>query len=67
MEQYKFNNISEYLEATGGEREQLMSQIARAAVYLALNCEKNFGGFPSMTEDATMPISHLYDIVENVK
>ena len=65
MEKYK--NIESYLSARNMSREELLEMILEACFNLLNNCEANFEGLPSVTEEVTQPLYYLRDILDYVE
>lgn len=63
----KYKNIDEFLAAKDLTREELISLIARSAIYLSSDCAKNFEASPEITEKVVQPImffNEMLDVVE---
>jgi hypothetical protein len=63
----KYKNIDEFLAAKDLTREDLISLIARSAIFLATDCAKNFEASPEITEKVVQPImffNEMLDVVE---
>ena len=63
----KYKNIDEFLAAKDLTREDLISLIARSAIYLSSDCAKNFEASPEITEKVVQPImffNEMLDVVE---
>lgn len=63
----KYKNIDEFLAAKDLTREDMISLIARSAIYLSSDCAKNFEASPEITEKVVQPImffNEMLDVVE---
>lgn len=63
----EYKNIESYLAARNMSREELKEMILDSCFNLLVNCEANFEGLPSVTEEVTQPLYYLRDILENVE
>ena len=63
----KYCTISDYLEALNMTREDIREMIAKSAIHLSTNCERNFDGSPEITEEVAQPLYYLNELIEKVK
>lgn len=63
----KYKNIDEFLADKDLTREELISLIARSALQLATDCAKNFCEAPEITEQVSLPLYFLKQMLDEVE
>ena len=63
----KYDSITAYLEANNMSREDMNDLIARAAIYLATDCARNFDKSPGITEQVAQPLYFFREILQMVE
>ena len=66
----KFKNVQDYLDNGGSPlftREEMKELILRSALDLLGECGHNFGGDARVTENVSMPLFYLNEILDRVE